>query len=94
MSMVKSIVPKEQSFSELASGQFFTIGPDNTKIYQKILEVDGPNRGPLNTVELGEYSVGQRGTRYEFRLIYVTEKTVVSHVEVADIDIFICPKSV
>lgn len=94
MSMVKSIVPKEQLFSELASGQFFTVQGDTDRVYQKTIEVDGPNTTPYNTIQLIEKPVGQRGSVYEFKLIYFTGETVVTHVEVAKIDVFIRPKHV
>ena len=92
--MIKSIVPKEQPFSELASGQFFTIGIGSDRLYQKTIEVDGPNVTPYNTIVVTEQPVGQRGNSYGFGLVYFHEDVMVSHIEVAKIEILIRPKAV
>ena len=94
MSMIKPIVPKEQPFSELASKQFFMVPGQNNRLFQKTIEVDGPNTTPYNTIELVETPVGQRGSVFEFKLIYFTGETLVSHIEVAKIEVLIRPKSV
>lgn len=94
MSMVKSIVPKEQPFSELASKQFFMLSGQSNRLFQKSIEVDGPNTTPYNTIELVETPVGQRGSVFEFKLVYFTGMQLVSHIEVVKVEVLIRPKSV
>jgi len=80
--MIKTIVPKQQTFKELPSAVFFVVPSDSTRLYQKM-----DTSHDANAILLQEESSGQRGHRYSFKVVIISPESLVSRVEVVDVEV-------
>ena len=82
--MIKTIVPKEQTFQSLADNQFFMKEGIENFLYYKILDVDG-----RNAIMLEEIGTGQRSNRYDFKLVTIENECLITRVEPVKIEVLI-----